>query len=85
MWSFIKISETVFQLTKWTLKHGKNDYFKYLRCSNGCNSKDRLIRVIICVFCTWSNISKRFLIYGVDMSARWKWIFSKFKGQLLPK
>ena len=39
-----------FQLTEQTRVYCRNDYFQYLLCSKGCNSKSRLTRVTF--FCS---------------------------------
>ena len=43
------------KLTEWTLVHGRNGYFQYLRCSKGSSSKGRLSRVLVHVLCTSSH------------------------------
>ena len=39
---------------KRTRVHSRNVYFQYLLCSKGCNSKSRLTRVMVFVFCMLS-------------------------------
>ena len=69
-------SETV-QLTERTLVHGRNGYFQYLQCSKGSNSKGRLTRVMVLVFCMLSHgalhlceisFLKQFLTYRAHTS-----------------
>ena len=53
----LNLSEVLnsFQLSERTLVHGRNGYFQYLQCSTGSNSKGRLTRVMVLVFCTLSH------------------------------
>ena len=75
-----------------TRVHGRNGYFQYLWCSKGRNSKGRLTRVMVLMFCMSSHdalhlwgISWKYLqqlsTYRADMSTWWKWLCSMFKGQ----
>ena len=79
-----------FQLTELTRVHGRNGYFQYLLRSKGGNSKSRLTRAKILVFCTsslgalhiweisWKYL-KRFSTYRADTST-WYWYFQSSKG-----
>ena len=53
----VKFHQTIwngFQLTERTRVYCRNCYFKYLLRSNVCDSKSRLTRVNVFVFCTFS-------------------------------
>ena len=47
-----------FQLKEWSQVHSTNGYFQYLLCSKGCNSKSRLARDTVFVFCMLSHGEK---------------------------
>ena len=79
-----------FQLIEQTLVDGRNGYFQYLQCLKGCNSKSRVTRVMVLIFCTSSHSAlhlwesswkylKRFSTYWADMNTWWKWLCAMFK------
>ena len=77
-WCFI-FCEVLWKYHKWyqsywaTPVHGRNGFFQYLWCSNGNNSKSRLTRVMVLMFCTSSHgalhlweISWKYLVFNVQ-------------------